>query len=107
MSEYRDFADPKYKKWRIAVFARDGFACKLCQSKYKIQAHHIRRWADYIELRYVIANGITLCEPCHANVKDREDEYAPQFISLVGKKYKTKKKERDDFLEIQMRLRKK
>ena len=55
----------EYKLWRTAVFKRDNFICIWCGSKEKIQADHIKRFADFPELRFAIDNGRTLCEPCH------------------------------------------
>lgn len=82
----RDFNDPQYKKWRIRVFKRDGFACKKCGSKNKIQAHHIRTWEKYPQLRFDINNGITLCKLCHQAIWQREEEVAEYFLSLIGKR---------------------
>lgn len=55
----------EYKLWREAVFKRDNHTCIWCGSKEKIQADHIKKFADYPELRFAIDNGRTLCEPCH------------------------------------------
>jgi 5-methylcytosine-specific restriction endonuclease McrA len=102
--EFRNFDDPLYKKWRGKVFRRDFFSCRMCGSKTSLQAHHIRRWADCIELRFVVGNGITLCKVCHSLVKDREEEYAPMFLGLVGTK--PNKQSKNDIIDIRMRLRK-
>jgi 5-methylcytosine-specific restriction endonuclease McrA len=107
VQEYRNFDDPKYKEWRLKVYKRDGFTCRLCGATgtgIKLEAHHIIRWADAVELRYVVTNGITLCKQCHDHVKDREDEFAPRFILLVKQK-RNKKKDRNDFIEIKLRMR--
>lgn len=57
------------KNWRIAVFQRDHFTCQVCgKTGGKLNAHHIRPWAKYPELRYKLCNGITLCEECHKNI---------------------------------------
>lgn len=103
--EFRNFDDPIYKAWRIKVYKRDFFTCRLCGRKDGLQAHHIRRWADYPTLRFIVGNGITLCDVCHANVKDREDEYAPLFLKLVGQK-PTRKQDVNNFLKIKQLLRK-
>lgn len=64
----RDRSTTEYNQWRLAVFTRDGFACRQCGIKTDIQAHHIVPWSktkDRRDLRFDINNGITLCRPCH------------------------------------------
>ena len=62
----RDRNTPEYRLWREKVYTRDNFTCQRCKkSGLKLNAHHIKRWIDSIELRYEISNGITLCEKCH------------------------------------------
>ena len=51
--------------WREAVFARDGYACQECGRKGRLQAHHVRDYADYPHLRFDVDNGVTLCVECH------------------------------------------
>lgn len=56
----------EYKQWRAKVFARDGFTCQICgQTGNELNAHHIKPWAKYPNLRFEISNGITLCKSCH------------------------------------------
>lgn len=56
----------EYAEWRMNVFNRDGFTCQLCgQVGGKLNAHHIKPYAKYPELRLDVNNGITLCERCH------------------------------------------
>jgi 5-methylcytosine-specific restriction endonuclease McrA len=56
----------EYKLWRTAVFERDGYKCIWCkQIGGKLNADHIKRFADYPALRFAIDNGRTLCEKCH------------------------------------------
>lgn len=76
--------EPRYKEWRMKVFTRDSFKCKICNTKEKLQAHHILRWADYPELRYDINNGITLCVAHHPRKKAEEKRLAPTFVELVS-----------------------
>lgn len=54
------------KKWREAVYARDGYTCQICGVKGgKLNADHIKPFAYYKDLRYDINNGRTLCVDCH------------------------------------------
>jgi hypothetical protein len=57
----------EYKTWRESVFIRDNYTCQKCNAKGYIEAHHIKLWCDYPELRFLVDNGITLCKPCHKN----------------------------------------
>jgi 5-methylcytosine-specific restriction endonuclease McrA len=55
------------KLWREAVFARDKWTCQDCGDKKggNLEAHHIKSFAEFPELRFAIDNGITLCKDCH------------------------------------------
>lgn len=54
------------KKWREDVFKRDDYTCQKCNQRGgKLEAHHIKKWAKYKELRTTLSNGITLCYDCH------------------------------------------
>lgn len=62
----------EYKLWRKSVFIRDGFTCQICGSRgVRLNAHHIKSYAAYPELRFDISNGITFCEVCHKKVHRR------------------------------------
>lgn len=67
--EHLERNSPRYRAWRDAVYARDGWKCiacgKHCQ-KGNITADHIVPWSERPELRYEVSNGRTLCRPCHA-----------------------------------------
>lgn len=55
-----------YKEWRTAVYKRDDYTCQKCRTRGKeLHPHHIKPFATHPELRYEIANGITLCAQCH------------------------------------------
>jgi len=58
----------EYRLWREAVFARDNFTCQECRVRgCKLEAHHIKHFAFFPELRMAIDNGFTLCKGCHKN----------------------------------------
>jgi HNH endonuclease len=52
------------KAWSLAVRNRDG-QCVECGAGGKLHAHHIKSWKQHPELRFDVANGVTLCPPCH------------------------------------------
>lgn len=57
---------PKYIKWRKKVYKRDNYTCQCCYKKSKnIEAHHLYSYHSHKSLRYVVTNGVTLCEACH------------------------------------------
>lgn len=61
----------RYSKWRQMVFERDNFTCQDCgctNKEKKLHPHHIIKWADNIELRFNLGNGMTLCTKCHNKI---------------------------------------
>lgn len=61
----RETGTKEYRAWRKAVLKRDNYICQECGATDSVIAHHIKHWAHYPELRYVVSNGQTLCEACH------------------------------------------
>ena len=53
------------KKFRDAVFERDGYKCVFCKETEKLDAHHITNRTLMPNGGYVKENGITLCPKHH------------------------------------------
>src|ERR1022692_4646359 len=54
------------RDWRKAVFSRDNYTCQDCGVKGgRLQAHHIKAFKAFPELRHTLSNGLTLCLDCH------------------------------------------
>jgi len=63
----------EYKQWRTSVFERDNWTCQTCGVRgVYLEAHHIKGWKDFVELRYVVSNGVTLCRECHNLTKNKK-----------------------------------
>jgi 5-methylcytosine-specific restriction endonuclease McrA len=55
-------------KWAREVKTRDNHKCQECGTTEDLEAHHIKSWADYPDLRLDVSNGITLCHACHVKL---------------------------------------
>lgn len=84
---------PEYRDWREDVIERDE-VCQCCGNPEELHAHHIHKAEHFPELRFDVANGITLCKDCHHYVHNDicggfiypctpEDLY--RFIDTLGK----------------------
>ncbi len=66
-----------HSEWRRQIFERDNYSCQLCGIKSGnghrviLNAHHIKHWKDYPEVRRELENGITLCRECHCYVHSK------------------------------------
>lgn len=60
----------EYQLWRKQVFQRDSYQCQLCGNDEggNLTAHHTKPADQYPELRYDLANGMTVCELCHSQI---------------------------------------
>jgi len=75
----------EYKEWRRSVIVRDGWKCKISNSECcgRLEVHHILSWRSYLEFRYEINNGITLCHKHHPLKKKDEERLSPYFQRLI------------------------
>lgn len=85
---FRNFKDPQYIEWRKNIYKRDNFKCQWpnCKQNKKLNAHHIKNWANFPGLRFIIDNGITLCKYHHDMIKGLEEIYAPTFMRIIASK---------------------
>lgn len=88
MNVFRNFKDPVYKDWRKKVYTRDNHQCQWpgCNQKKRLNAHHIKSWAQYPGLRFDVNNGITLCRLHHDQIKGMEEIYAGTLLRLLDSK---------------------
>lgn len=65
-----DRRKPEYKEWRDAVYARDNYTCQICGDAKggNLQAHHVKDFANHPDLRFVVSNGLTVCQSCHEKI---------------------------------------
>ena len=65
-----------YKLWREAIYKRDDYTCQKCKKRgNRLHPHHIKNFSSNKELRFIIGNGIALCEQHHK-----------EFHKLFGRK---------------------
>jgi len=80
------YDDISYTDWRMAIFKRDNYTCKICgdNTGHNLEAHHIVPFAFCIRyniaLLYKVGNGITFCKECHQDVHILIREKHPLFI---------------------------
>lgn len=56
-------------KWREEVYKRDNYTCQCCGDNKggNLNAHHLDGYNWCNMKRFLIENGVTLCEDCHKN----------------------------------------
>lgn len=75
-SNHKQRQSTEYRQWRKSVFERDNYTCQVCGvSGGELNAHHIKPFSVYPDLRFDVSNGLTLCKQCHINVHKAEREW--------------------------------
>lgn len=66
----------EYKQWRKSVFTKDKYTCQHCgKTGGNLNAHHIKPFSLYPDMRFDVNNGITLCRECHIKIHKTEREW--------------------------------
>lgn len=71
----------QFKDWAKIIKERDSYECQICGEKGGyLHSNHIKRFADYPELRFDKNNGITICRDCDNKwIKSHEQEWESYF----------------------------
>lgn len=79
-------------RYRCSCGNISGITLGNFQKGEYLNAHHIKNWADNIESRYILSNGISLCIDCHNEFhsiygyKNTNEEQISEFVTnlLIG-----------------------
>jgi 5-methylcytosine-specific restriction endonuclease McrA len=75
------------KAWADAVKRSDEHRCQKCGSERALNAAHIFGKKAHPSVRHDMANGITLCWPCHRWWAHQEPiEFAEFVLKRLGKR---------------------
>lgn len=82
-----------YYTWRFKVYERDNFICQYCgYDKGKcLNAHHLISVStclknNWLELIFLVENGITLCENCHKKIHKGTISPKKEWIASIKHK---------------------
>jgi len=75
--------------WREKVYEKDNYTCVVCGDNRggNLNAHHLYSHNRYIDKRYDVNNGVTLCEACHKAFHDKYgygDNTKEQFDEFIN-----------------------
>ena len=82
----------EYAKWRKSVLKKDNYTCQECGKRGgRLEAHHIKEWANHTELRYDIGNGMALCEDCHIKIHNHYRKPISKICQHCGHEFRPSK----------------
>ena len=78
--------------WREKVYEKDNYTCVVCGDNRggNLNAHHLYSHNRYIDKRYDVNNGVTLCEACHKAFHDKYgygDNTKEQFDEFINSRH--------------------
>ena len=62
----------RWKRLRFEALRRDGFACRHCGARGRLEVDHVLPVRTHPELSFALGNTQALCQPCHS-LKTREE----------------------------------
>jgi 5-methylcytosine-specific restriction endonuclease McrA len=100
--------DHKHIKWAKLVKEHDNYKCIVCgNGNTYLHSHHLNSYDMFVNDRYNVSNGATLCVNCHSafhriygrgnNTKYQFEQFAEmmKFIINIAKKSCREAKERN------------
>lgn len=74
----------EYRTWIFSVMSRDNWTCLKCGKRGGLlNAHHVKPFSKFPELRFNIDNGETLCRPCHVEIHKITDKHTQGKLSAL------------------------
>jgi len=71
---------PKYQQFRKDVLQRDNYSCVDCDTSDNLHVHHITPISEDESQATDVANGVTVCVPCHA---DRHEQRGDNVVASL------------------------
>ena len=69
---------PRWKALRMSILERDGFQCRKCGARGKLEVDHVKPVRDRPDLAYEPSNLQSLCPRCHTRKTRVECGHPPE-----------------------------
>jgi len=73
-----------YRNWRKEILKQFHNKCVMCNSTYRLAAHHIYPKRRFPDKRFDLDNGVALCHKHHSQVHFKELEYINFFNGIMA-----------------------